>query len=53
MGFFDKVFVKETGTNKLVDITTLDRKHYESFLDAMEKLKLAYEVAIKEKENGN
>lgn len=49
MGFFNKIFVQETKTGNLIDITNLDKLHYESFLDAMKKLKIAYKVAIKRK----
>ena len=45
MGFFNKILVQETLTGNLVDITCLDEKHYESFLDAMQKLQAAYIVA--------
>lgn len=39
MGWFNKILVQENATGNLVDITNLDEKHYESFLDAMTKLK--------------
>ena len=29
----------------LIDITNLDEQHYESFLEAMQKLQIAYKVA--------
>jgi len=45
MGFFNKILVQETSTGNLVDITNLDEKHYESFIDAMQKLRDAYIVA--------
>lgn len=45
MGFFNKILVQENTTGNLVDITKLDEKHYESFLNAMEKLQSAYIVA--------
>ena len=49
MGFFNKILVQETSTGNLVDITNLDEKHYESFLDAMQKLQAAYIVAKESK----
>ena len=49
MGFFNKILVQETNTGNLTDITNLDQQHYESFLDAMEKLRIAYKVAIERK----
>ena len=49
MGFFNKILVQETSTGNLVDITNLDEKHYESFLDAMQKLQAAYNVAKESK----
>lgn len=45
MGFFNKILVQETSTGNLIDITNLDEKHYESFIDAMQKLRDAYIVA--------
>jgi len=42
MGFFNKIFVQENINNELIDITTLSKKHYESFLDAMQKLNVLY-----------
>lgn len=45
MGFFNKIFVQETKTGNLIDITTLDLEHYESFLTTMQKLQAAYIVA--------
>jgi hypothetical protein len=49
MGFFNKILVHETKTGNLIDITNLDEKHYESFLDAMQKLQVAYIVAKEKK----
>ena len=49
MGFFNKILVQETKTGNLIDITNLDEKHYESFLDAMQKLQVAYIVAKEKK----
>jgi chromosome condensin MukBEF MukE localization factor len=49
MGFFNKILVQETSTGNLVDITNLDEKHYESFLNAMQKLQSAYIVAKESK----
>jgi len=46
MVFFNKILVQETKTGNLIDITNLDKEHYEIFLDAMEKLKIAYKVAL-------
>lgn len=45
MGFFNKIFVQENKTGNLIDITNLDEKHYESFLDTMQELQAAYIVA--------
>lgn len=45
MGWFNKILVQENKTGNLVDITNLDEKHYESFLDAMTKLNAAYLIA--------
>jgi len=50
MGFFNKILVQETSTGNLIDITNLDEKHYESFLDAMQKLSIAYGIAKVSKE---
>ena len=50
MGWFCKVLVIETFTGNIIDITDLDPKSYESFLDVMQKLNAAYLVA---KENKN
>lgn len=47
MGFFNKILVQETKTGNLIDITNLDQKHYESFLEVMQKIKIAYKVATK------
>jgi len=47
MGFFNKILVQETKTGNLTDITNLDKKHYESFLEAMQQLQAAYIVAKK------
>jgi len=49
MGFFNKIFVQENINNELTDITTLDKEHYESFLDAMQKLNVMYTQASKKK----
>ena len=49
MGYFDKIYIKEKKTGNLVDITDLDREHYESFLNAMNQLRAAYNVAIERK----
>ena len=45
MGFFNNILVQETKTGNLTDITNLDEKHYESFLEAMQQLQAAYIVA--------
>lgn len=45
MGFFNKILVQETKTGNLIDITNLDKKHYESFLEAMQQLQTAYVIA--------
>ena len=50
MGFFNKILVQETTTGNLIDITNLDEKHYESFLDAMQKLQATYIVAKESKQ---
>lgn len=47
MEFFNKILVKETSTGNLIDIADLDEKHYESFLDTMQKLHVAYVIAKK------
>ncbi len=47
MGYFNKIFIQEIKTGNLVDITNLDKEHYESFLDAMQKLNIAYKEALK------
>lgn len=49
MGFFNKILVQETKTGNIIDITNLDKKHYESFLDAMQQLQAAYIVAKNKK----
>ena len=46
MEFFNKILVQETKTGNLTDITNLDQPHYESFLDTINKLRIAYYVAI-------
>ena len=46
MEFFNKILVQETKTGNLTDITKLDQPHYESFLEAINKLRIAYYVAI-------
>jgi len=48
MGYFNKILVQILGTEKLVDITELDQDHYESFLEAMSKLREAYIRTAKE-----
>ena len=50
MGFFNKIFVLENRSGELTDITDLNKKHYESFLDAMHQLIITYEMAIKKKD---
>lgn len=42
MGFFNKILVQDTKTGNLIDITNLDKEHYESFLKAMQLLQSAY-----------
>lgn len=42
MGFFKEIFIKDTKTGKLVNITDLDAEHYESFLECTTKIKAAY-----------
>ena len=49
MGFFNKILVQEKETGNLIDITNLDEKHYESFLEAMQQLQAAYIVAKRNK----
>ena len=49
MGFFNKIFVQETKTGNLIDITNLDLEHYERFLTAMQQLQSAYVVAKENK----
>lgn len=49
MGFFNKILVQENSTGNLIDITNLDERHYESFLDAMDKLQKAYKIAKEKK----
>jgi hypothetical protein len=49
MGFFNKILVQETKTGNLTDITNLDEKHYESFLEAMQQLQAAYIIAKRNK----
>lgn len=46
MGFFDKIYIREKKTGNLVDITNLDKQHYESFLEAMQLLQTAYIKAL-------
>ena len=50
MGWFSKILVQKTNTGELVDITDLDQEHYESFLAAMEQLRIAYKVAVERKQ---
>ena len=50
MGWFSKILVQKINTGELVDITDLDQEHYESFLAAMEQLRIAYKVAIERKQ---
>ena len=42
MGFFKEIFIKDTKTGKLINITALDSEHYESFLECTTKIKAAY-----------
>lgn len=49
MGFFTKIYVG-TDDGIVTDITDLDKKHYEAFLDGTEKIRKAYYIAIKKKE---
>ena len=42
MEFFNKILVQETKTGNLIDITNLNKENYESFLEAMQKLQIAY-----------
>lgn len=49
MGSFNKILVQENSTGNLIDITNLDERHYESFLDAMDKLQKAYKIAKEKK----
>ena len=51
MGFFNKILIQEISTGNLIDITNLDEKHYECFLDAMQKLNVAYIVAKEKQTN--
>jgi hypothetical protein len=46
MGFFDRIYIRDKKTGVNIDITTLDKDRYESFLDAMGKLQIAYDMAI-------
>lgn len=49
MGFFKEIFLKETKTGKLVNITDLDKEHYESFLEYTTKIKAAYIAELERK----
>jgi hypothetical protein len=49
MGYFNKILVQETETGNIIDITNLDEKHYESFLDTIQQLQAAYIVAKRNK----
>jgi len=51
MGFFNKILVQELKTGNLIDITNLDQQHYESFLDAVDKIRVAYKEAIGQKKD--
>lgn len=42
MGWFNKVLVVNDTTGDIQDITDLDKEHYESFLEAMQRLNIAY-----------
>jgi hypothetical protein len=50
MGWFNKILVVNSKTGDIQDITDLDRKHYESFLEAMQRLIIAYDIASKKEE---
>jgi len=47
MGFFNQILVKEVSTDKLIDITDLDKDHYEAFLDVVNRLQIAYQIAVR------
>jgi hypothetical protein len=46
MGWFKRIFV-ETSHGEITDITALDKEHYESFLDTVRKIEIAYLAAKK------
>ncbi len=53
MGFFNKILVQEKTTGNLIDIVNLDKDHYESFLEAMRLLQVAYSEAITKQQENN
>jgi len=48
MGWFNKVLVVNDTTGDIQDITDLDKEHYESFLETMRRLNIAYNVLARE-----
>lgn len=52
MKLFDEIYVRDTETKELIDITELPREKYEFFLDLMHQLRIGYKIAI-EKQDRN
>jgi hypothetical protein len=48
MGFFSNIYIKENKTGNLIDITNLDKEHYESFLELVVELNKTYKYALKD-----
>lgn len=49
MGWFKKILLQKNDL-EIVDIVDLDEEHYESFLDTVNKISIAYKIA-KEKQD--
>ena len=46
MGYFDKIYIHEKKTGNLLDITRLDKEHYEIFLETVVRVRDAYNREI-------
>lgn len=50
MKLFDEIYVRDSETKELIDITELPREKYEYFLELMERLRIGYNIAIQKQD---
>jgi outer membrane receptor for monomeric catechols len=50
MKMFDEIYVRDTKTKELVNITELPREKYEYFLELMHQLRIGYSIAIQKQD---